>query len=44
MSIDAQPRYREVAVVGGGVIGVSWTALFLAHLDDPTFEGLFIAP
>ena len=31
MSIDAQPRYREVVVVGGGVIGVSWTALFLAR-------------
>ena len=31
MSVDAQPRYREATVVGGGVIGVSWTALFLAH-------------
>jgi ketoreductase RED1 len=31
VSVDAQPRYREVAVVGGGVIGVSWTALFLAR-------------
>jgi ketoreductase RED1 len=31
VSVDAQSRYREAAVVGGGVIGVSWTALFLAH-------------
>ena len=31
MSSDAQPRYSEAAVVGGGVIGVSWTALFLAR-------------
>jgi ketoreductase RED1 len=23
--------YRKAAVVGGGVIGISWTALFLAH-------------
>jgi ketoreductase RED1 len=31
MSVNAQSRYREAAVVGGGVIGVSWTALFLAR-------------
>jgi ketoreductase RED1 len=31
MSDHAQPHYREAAVVGGGVIGVSWSALFLAH-------------
>jgi ketoreductase RED1 len=31
VSVDTQQHYREVAVVGGGVIGVSWTALFLAH-------------
>jgi ketoreductase RED1 len=31
VSSDAQPRYSEAAVVGGGVIGVSWTALFLAR-------------
>jgi ketoreductase RED1 len=31
MSVDTQSRYREAAVVGGGVIGVSWTALFLAR-------------
>ena len=24
-------RYRRVAVIGAGVIGSSWTALFLAH-------------
>jgi ketoreductase RED1 len=30
-SIDAQPRYREAVAVVGGVIGVSWTALFLAR-------------
>ena len=33
-------RYRNVAVVGAGVIGSSWTALFLAHglkvvVNDP---------
>lgn len=31
VSDNAQPHYREAAVVGGGVIGVSWSALFLAH-------------
>ncbi|MBS0301429.1 MAG: hydroxylacyl-CoA dehydrogenase, partial [Proteobacteria bacterium] len=33
-------RYRNIAVVGAGVIGSSWTALFLAHglkvmVNDP---------
>jgi ketoreductase RED1 len=33
-------RYRNVCVIGAGVIGVSWTALFLAHglnvvVNDP---------
>lgn len=33
-------RYSHVAVIGGGVIGASWTALFLAHglnvvVNDP---------
>ena len=33
-------RYRNVAVIGAGVIGSSWTALFLAHglkvvVNDP---------
>ena len=33
-------RYRNVAVIGAGVIGASWTALFLAHglkvvVNDP---------
>jgi ketoreductase RED1 len=34
-------RYRNVAVIGAGVIGASWTALFLAHglrvvVNDPS--------
>jgi ketoreductase RED1 len=33
-------RYRNVCVIGAGVIGASWTALFLAHglnvvVNDP---------
>jgi ketoreductase RED1 len=31
MGIGDQPGYRRATVVGGGVIGISWTALFLAH-------------
>jgi ketoreductase RED1 len=39
-SSDAPPRYSKVAVVGAGVIGASWTAVFLAHgltvvVNDP---------
>jgi ketoreductase RED1 len=30
-SPDALGRFRNVAVIGAGVIGSSWTALFLAH-------------
>jgi ketoreductase RED1 len=37
---DVLPRYQNVAVIGAGVIGASWTALFLAHglnvvVNDP---------
>ena len=28
---NAHSNYTQAAVVGGGVIGISWTALFLAH-------------
>lgn len=31
MSTGAESGYHRVTVVGGGVIGISWTALFLAH-------------
>ena len=31
MGISGRPGYRRATVVGGGVIGISWTALFLAH-------------
>lgn len=31
MGLGDQPGYRRATVVGGGVIGISWTALFLAH-------------
>jgi ketoreductase RED1 len=31
MGIGGRPGYRRATVVGGGVIGISWTALFLAH-------------
>ncbi|HTQ17307.1 3-hydroxyacyl-CoA dehydrogenase NAD-binding domain-containing protein [Mycobacterium sp.] len=31
MSVPSKHTYERVAVIGGGVIGVSWTALFLAH-------------
>jgi ketoreductase RED1 len=33
MTIDTQsePEFRSATVIGGGVIGISWTALFLAH-------------
>jgi ketoreductase RED1 len=39
-SSDALSRYSRVAVIGAGVIGASWTALFLAHgltviVNDP---------
>ena len=30
-SPDVLRRFRNVAVIGAGVIGSSWTALFLAH-------------
>src|SRR6478672_7881313 len=30
-SADVLNRFRNVAVIGAGVIGASWTALFLAH-------------
>src|SRR5258708_13431580 len=37
---DILNRYSKVTVIGGGVIGASWTALFLAHglsvvVNDP---------
>src|SRR6202521_4591133 len=37
---DILNRYSKVAVIGAGVIGASWTALFLAHglaviVNDP---------
>ncbi|MBB2740942.1 UNVERIFIED_ORG: ketoreductase RED1 [Microbispora rosea subsp. rosea] len=40
MNVGAGNAYRSVAVVGAGVIGVSWTALFLGHglrvtVNDP---------
>ena len=31
MGIGGSPGYRRATVVGGGVIGISWTALFLAR-------------
>ena len=31
MGISGRPGYHRATVVGGGVIGISWTALFLAH-------------
>ena len=31
MGIGGRPGYRRATVVGGGVIGISWTALFLAR-------------
>ena len=31
MGTGGRPGYRRATVVGGGVIGISWTALFLAH-------------
>ena len=31
MGTGGQPGYHRATVVGGGVIGISWTALFLAH-------------
>src|SRR5678816_3199947 len=39
-SSDALERYSRVAVIGAGVIGASWTAVFLAHglsvvVNDP---------
>nr|BBH85440.1 hydroxylacyl-CoA dehydrogenase [Thermosporothrix sp. COM3] len=40
MSNDVLERYKNVTVVGAGVIGISWIALFLAHglkvtVNDP---------
>ena len=42
MSADSEilSRYSRVAVIGAGVIGASWTAVFLAHglsvvVNDP---------
>lgn len=40
LSADVLSRFRNVAVIGAGVIGSSWTALFLAHglnvvISDP---------
>src|SRR5258706_1855736 len=37
---DVLQRYSKVAVIGAGVIGASWTAVFLAHglsvvVNDP---------
>src|SRR5436309_12558657 len=37
---DVLERYSKVAVIGAGVIGASWTAVFLAHglsvvINDP---------
>src|SRR5258705_8372843 len=37
---DVLERYSKVAVIGAGVIGASWTAVFLAHglsvvVNDP---------
>src|SRR2546423_15316513 len=39
-SSDILERYSKVAVIGAGVIGASWTAVFLAHglsvvVNDP---------
>ena len=31
MGIGGRPGDQRATVVGGGVIGISWTALFLAH-------------
>ncbi|MFF4528458.1 3-hydroxyacyl-CoA dehydrogenase family protein [Streptomyces sp. NPDC001407] len=31
---DAHTTYRRATVIGGGVIGISWTGLFLAHGMD----------
>ncbi|MEV8476353.1 3-hydroxyacyl-CoA dehydrogenase NAD-binding domain-containing protein [Streptomyces sp. NPDC051173] len=31
---DAHTPYRRATVIGGGVIGISWTGLFLAHGMD----------
>jgi ketoreductase RED1 len=31
MGIGGRPGYHRATVVGGGVIGISWTAPFLAH-------------
>jgi 3-hydroxyacyl-CoA dehydrogenase len=28
---NTKSSYREATIIGGGVIGISWTALFLAH-------------
>src|SRR5689334_9072334 len=36
MTQNSEPHYRKATVVGGGVIGVSWTALFLARGLDVT--------
>ncbi|MYT33710.1 MULTISPECIES: 3-hydroxyacyl-CoA dehydrogenase NAD-binding domain-containing protein [unclassified Streptomyces] len=33
---DTSPVYRRATVIGGGVIGISWAGLFLAHGLDVT--------
>jgi ketoreductase RED1 len=38
MTPEPDPTYHRAAVLGGGVIGVSWTALFLAHGLDVTIS------
>ena len=37
MGTGDQPGYQYATVVVGGVIGISWTALFLAHGLRVTF-------
>jgi 3-hydroxyacyl-CoA dehydrogenase len=36
MGIGGRPGYHRATVVGGGVIGISWTALSLANGLDVT--------
>jgi len=36
MGTGGRPGYHRATVVGGGVMGISWTALFLAHGLDVT--------
>ena len=49
MGIRGRPGYHRATVIGGGVIGISWTALFLAHglevtVCDPCVLGPADAP